>query len=66
MQRYFALLSIVYMMAFVLLFDRMHWRRRLAWQHWSGNLMSQKDAERIQKIWAASQIELPLVRKEPA
>jgi len=52
--RYFALLSIVYMMAFVLLFDRMHWRRRFAWQTWSGNLVPQSEMERILKILAAS------------
>lgn len=46
----FALLSIVYMMAFVMVFDRIHWRRHT----WSRLLMSREDVDRIMRILDAS------------
>jgi hypothetical protein len=49
-----ALLSIVYMMSFVILFDRVHYKRRLAaWV--SGALMTGKELERIMALWSACQ-----------
>ncbi|MCX6631311.1 MAG: hypothetical protein NTW28_27175 [Candidatus Solibacter sp.] len=51
----FALLSLVYMMSFVILFDRVHFKRKLgAWLR-GGNLMSREELERIQAIWSACQ-----------
>jgi hypothetical protein len=48
----YALLSIVYMMSFVFLFDRVHYRNKLrAWLR--GALMSRHELDRIQAIWAA-------------
>jgi hypothetical protein len=50
MQPQFALLSIVFMMAFVMMFDRIHWRRH----SWYRNLMSKEDLARIMRILEAS------------
>jgi hypothetical protein len=51
----YALLSIVYMMSFVFLFDRLHFKRKLrAWLR-GGNLMSRDELEQIQAIWSACQ-----------
>ena len=51
----YALLSIIYMMSFVFLFDRLHYRHKLmAWLR-GGNLMEREELERIQAIWAACQ-----------
>ena len=50
MTQEFALLSIVYMMAFVMLFDRLHWRHH----SWSRFLMSRDDLDRIMRILEAS------------
>jgi hypothetical protein len=47
----FALLSIVYMMSFVILFDRMHYRHKLC----GPNLISHEELNRIQAIWLACQ-----------
>jgi len=49
----YALLALVYMMSFVILFDRMHYKHKLgAW--WRGsNLMSNDELEQIQAIWSA-------------
>ena len=47
----FALLSIVYMMGFVYLFDRMHHRRKLC----VPNLITTEELDRIQAIWFACQ-----------
>jgi len=55
MPQYAALLSIVYMMGFVLVFDKMHWRHKHVWESWSPNLMSQAESERLLKILEASQ-----------
>jgi len=54
MVQQFALLSIVFMMGFVMLFDRMHWRRKHNW-FWMRNLMTQEDLNRIMRILDASQ-----------
>ena len=48
----FARLSIVFMMSFVIVFDRMHWRHKYGWQ--ATNLMTQEESERILRILAAS------------
>jgi hypothetical protein len=50
----FALLSVVFMMGFVMVFDRMHWRRKNTW-FWKKNLMTQEDLDRIMRILEASQ-----------
>jgi hypothetical protein len=51
----FALLSLVYMMSFVILFDRVHYKRKLGGWLLGGNLMSRDEMERIQAIWSACQ-----------
>lgn len=51
--QHFALLSIIFMIAFVLTFDRVHWRHNLTWRQWSRNLMSQDESEAILRILAA-------------
>jgi len=54
MAQHFALLSLVFMMAFVFLFDRIHWRnttRRL----WQVELFSQDEMEQLLKIASACQ-----------
>ena len=49
----YALLALVYMMSFVILFDRMHYKHKLgAWLRGS-NLMSPEELEQIQAIWSA-------------
>ena len=48
----FALLSIIYMMGFVFLFDRMHFRHKLLR---GPNLISSEELNRIQAIWFACQ-----------
>ena len=50
-----ALLSIVYMMSFVLLFDRVHFKSKLVNWLKGGNLMSRDELDQIQAIWAACQ-----------
>jgi hypothetical protein len=52
--QYCALLSIVHMIGFVLVFDRMHWRRKYSWQSWSQQLMGPAESQRIMRILAAS------------
>ena len=50
----YALLSIVYMMSFVVLFDRVHYKRRLG--KWlSGALMSAQELERMMALWSVCQ-----------
>jgi hypothetical protein len=52
----YALLSLVYMMSFVILFDRVHYKRRLcAWL--SGAMMTGSELERLLAIWSACQEE---------
>jgi len=53
MPQYSALLSIVFMMVFVLLFDRTHWRRLQA--RWNINLFSSEELDRVLRIWSACQ-----------
>lgn len=48
----FGLISIVFMMGFVIVFDGMHWRRRYGWV--STNVISREESERILRILAAS------------
>ena len=50
MAQEFALLSIVFMIAFVMMFDRIHWRRH----SWAQYLMSREDLDRIMRILEAS------------
>ena len=48
-----ALLSLVYMIIFVFLFDGVHYKRKLgAWLS-GGNLMSRDELDRVRAIWAA-------------
>jgi hypothetical protein len=47
----YALLSIVYMMGFVFLFDSMHYRHKMC----VPNLISHEELDRIQAIWSACQ-----------
>ena len=51
----YALLSIVYMMSFVLLFDRVHFKNKLVNWLKGGNLMSRDELDQLQAIWAACQ-----------
>jgi hypothetical protein len=51
----YALLSLVYMMTFVVLFDRFHYKRKLTNWLCGSNLMEQDELERIQAILAACQ-----------
>ena len=51
----YALLSIVYMMSFVILFDRVHFKSKLGKWLRGGNLMSREETNQIQAIWAACQ-----------
>jgi len=52
MTQYSALLSIVYMMVFVLLFDRVRWRKDQDGR-WSVHLFSPDELERLVQIWSA-------------
>lgn len=51
----YALLALIYMMSFVILFDRMHDKHK--WRGWArgGSLMSRQELERIQAILLACQ-----------
>lgn len=51
--QFFSLLSVVFMMGFVLCFDRTHWRHKHGWQF--ANLMTQDELQRVSRILAASQ-----------
>ena len=51
----FARLSVVFMMGFVIVFDRLHWRRKYGWL--AANLMTQYDSQRLLRILMASQAE---------
>ena len=51
----YALLSLVYMMCFVILFDRMHYKNKLGKWLRGGNLMSRQELDQLQVIWAACQ-----------
>jgi hypothetical protein len=51
---YFALLSIVFMVDFVLLFDRMHFKTGKA-RFCNTGLLDEQDIDRIRRIWSACQ-----------
>ena len=51
----YALLSLIYMITFVILFDRFHYKRQLTKWLCGSNLMEQAELARIQAIWAACQ-----------
>lgn len=51
----YALLSLVYMMSFVILFDRVRYKHKLGGWLRGGNLMSRQELDRIQAIWSACQ-----------
>ena len=51
----YSLLSLVYMMSFVILFDRAHYKHQLGGWLCGANLMSREELERIQAIWSACQ-----------
>jgi len=55
MANYSALFSIVFMMSFVVLFDAVHWRKRLTRLFCSSNLLSQDELNRLSSIWSACQ-----------
>jgi hypothetical protein len=52
MHHHFAMLSIIYMMSFLIVSENLHDRR--AWIS-GAKLMSSQDLERIQAIWSACQ-----------
>jgi hypothetical protein len=43
------------MMSFVIIFDRMHYKRKLRYWLSGGNLFRRDELERIQAIWSACQ-----------
>lgn len=51
----FALFSLVHMMSFVILFDRVRYLRKFGGWLRGANLMSRDELERVQAIWAACQ-----------
>jgi hypothetical protein len=55
--QYCALLSMVFMMIFVALFDGVHQRNRHNRQTWALNLLSQQDLDRLMMIMSACQDE---------
>jgi hypothetical protein len=55
MANYSALLSIVFMMSYVVLFDAVHWRKRFTRLFCSSNLLSQDELDRLATIWSACQ-----------
>jgi hypothetical protein len=54
MQQLFALLSIVFMMSFVMMFERVH-HGRLNTRFWKNGLLSSNDVQRIVSILSACQ-----------
>jgi len=48
----YARLSVVFMMGFVMIFDRMHWRHKHCWAE--SHLMTQDESQKILRILAAS------------
>ena len=52
---FFARLSVVFMMAFVIIFDRLHWRHKYGWL--ATNLMTQGESQSLLRILAALQNE---------
>jgi hypothetical protein len=53
-EHYYALASLVFMMSFVIIFDRTHWRKKVD-QFVTANLLSAEDVARMQRIWCACQ-----------
>ena len=51
----FALLSLVYMMSFVVVFDRMRYQNKLSDWLCGSNLLNGEELKRITAIWAACQ-----------
>ena len=51
----FALLALVYMMSFVLVFDRVRYKHKLSEWLCGANLLKVDELRRIQAIWAACQ-----------
>ena len=51
----FALLSLAYMMCFVILFDHARYLRKFGGYLQGANLMSRDDLERVRAIWSACQ-----------
>lgn len=54
MNHQYALLAVVYMIGFVVVFDRLHFKRRMG--KWlSGALMSAQELERMMALWSSCQ-----------
>ena len=51
----YALLSLVYMMSFVLIFDRVRYKHKLSEWLCGANLLRGDELQRIQAIWTACQ-----------
>jgi hypothetical protein len=51
----YALLSIVYMMSFLFLFDRVHYKNTLGKWLRGENLMNREELDQIRAIWEACQ-----------
>jgi hypothetical protein len=51
----YALLSLIYMICVVVLFDRLHYRRKLTNWLCGSNLMSSDELDRLHAIWSACQ-----------
>jgi len=54
MSRYFALLSIVFMMGFVMVFDKVHLERRND-RLWKTGLLTRQEVDRLVRILSACQ-----------
>ena len=55
MTRYWALMSLVYMMAFVIQFDKVHWLRNRVRLFLAGGLLSRDEVARLVTIYSACQ-----------
>jgi len=55
MSQYCALLSIIYMISFVILFDKVHCRKRLHRLLCAMNLLSEHEVDQLRMIMAACQ-----------
>ena len=54
MSHKYPLLSLIYMMSFVIVFDKARWQKKIR-QFLSGNLISREDLTQLQAIWSACQ-----------
>jgi hypothetical protein len=54
MPQQYALLSVIFMMSFVIVFDKTHFQTKIR-RFLSGNLLSQDELTRLQAIWSACQ-----------